>query len=184
MNRELMEHIRRGDRYAFEKLFREWYPRLCYFASRYVGSTDISRDVVQEVFIRLWDRREEIDIQFSVKAYLYRAVKNQALSHLRSTKQEMALHEIPEKEDASESSYLLDDESLFGSKNFSKLIWREVEELPEQRRTIFVLYRKHGLSYKEIAAVLGITRKTVENQMGRSLMFLRQRLQAEKFTPL
>ena len=178
MDRELMDTIRRGDRDAFEQLFREWYPRLCHFASGFVGSTDISRDVVQEVFIRIWERREEIDIHYSIKAYLYRAVKNQALAHLRSTRDELDLDDIIDPTDPAEDHYWLDESRLSQDKNVSKLIWREVEALPEQRRTIFVLYRKHGLTYKEIAAVLGITRKTVENQMGRSLHFLRERLQS------
>lgn len=175
MSQELINSIRKGDEKAFEELFRTWYHKLCLFANQYVGSADISRDVVQEVFIKIWDQHKEFEVHCSLKAYLYRSVKNQAISYLRKTKN---ITEIPDINGLSSDDYDLDEDALFRNISFSKRIWKEVEELPERKRTIFTLYRKHGLSYKEIAVVMGITRKTVENQMGRSLNFLRERLQA------
>jgi RNA polymerase sigma-70 factor, ECF subfamily len=175
MEQDIIEKIRSGDEKVFEEFFKTWYPKLCLFANQYVGSPDLSRDIVQEVFIRIWDHREEFEVRYSLKAYLYQAVKNHSISYLRKTKPVTDLSEIigvPGDE------YLPEEELLFRNKSFSDRIWREVEELPERKRTIFTLYRKHGLSYKEIATVLGIKRKTVENQMGRALHFLRERLHA------
>jgi RNA polymerase sigma-70 factor, ECF subfamily len=173
MEEVLIEKVRKGDEQAFEELFRTWYPELCLFANQYVGSVDISRDVVQEVFIRIWDNRENLGIHSSTKAYLYRAVKNQAISQLRKTKPST---DISEALNTKSDLYEMDETQLFRDESLTNQIWREVRELPERKRTIFTLYRKHGLSYNEIAVVMGITRQTVENQMGSALHFLRDRL--------
>ncbi|MDZ7757966.1 RNA polymerase sigma-70 factor [Rhodohalobacter sp.] len=170
---KLVEQIRSGDQCAFEKLFHLHYSRLCVFSNSYLKSLDLSRDVVQEVFIKIWDNREEFDIKHSLKAYLYQAVRNQSLNHLEKNKQKIRL-----KESLKEQRDMLQERALddFNTEELTQKIWKMVEELPERRKTIFILYRKHGLSYKEIAEVMGITRKTVENQMGKSLQFLRERL--------
>jgi RNA polymerase sigma-70 factor, ECF subfamily len=175
MEEGLIDSIRNGNEEAFEELFRAWHPKLCLFAHQYVGSADISRDVVQEVFIRIWDQHEVFEVHYSLKAYLYRAVKNQAISYLRTTRKDA---EISDAIGSTSDRYMLDENNLFKYKSLADEIWREVEKLPERKRTIFTLYRKHGLSYKEIATVMDISRKTVENQMGRALHFLRERLQA------
>ncbi|MCC5905297.1 MAG: RNA polymerase sigma-70 factor [Balneolaceae bacterium] len=174
MEKELIEKIRKGDEEVFGELFRTWYSDLCLFANQYVGSADLSRDVVQEVFIRIWDNRENFNINSSVKAYLYKAVKNQAISQLRKTKPST---DISEALNTKSDLYEMEEILSYRDEPLTNQIWKEVRELPERKRTIFTLYRKHGLSYKEIAEVMGITRKTVENQMGRALLFLRERLQ-------
>lgn len=174
MEQELIDKIRQGDEKAFEELFRTWYPKLCLFANQYVHSPDLARDVVQEVFIRICDHPEEFDIYNSLKAYLYKAVKNQAISQLRKEKPTV---DVSEAIDSVSNCYEIDEEFLFGSRSFSARIWEEVKQLPERKCTVFTLYQKHGLSYKEIAQVMGITVKTVENQMGRAVIFLRERLQ-------
>ncbi len=175
MEKQLIEKIRAGDEQVFEELFRTWYSELCLFANQYIGSADISRDIVQEVFIRIWDNRENFHIHSSVKAYLYRAVKNQAISHLRKSKPST---DISEAYNTRSVIYEMDENLLLKDESLTNQIWKEVGKLPERKRTIFTLYRKHGLSYKEIAEVMGITRKTVENQMGRALFFLRESLQS------
>lgn len=175
MEQVLIDKIRKGDEEVFEEFFRTWYPKLCLFANQYVQSPDLSRDVVQEVFIRIWDNREEFEVHSSLKAYLYQAVKNQSISHLRKKKTTVDILEATEIES---DRYEMDEISLFKGQSFSSRIWREVDQLPERKRTIFTLYRKHGLSYKEIAEVMGIKRKTVENQMGRAVHFLKEKLQS------
>lgn len=170
---KLVEQIRSGDQCAFEKLFHLHYARLCVFSNSYLKSLDVARDVVQEVFIKIWDNREEFEIRHSLKAYLYQAVRNQSLNHLEKNKQKIRL-----KESLKEQRDLLQEEvpTDFNTEELTQKVWKIVDELPERRKMIFILYRKHGLSYKEIAEVMDITRKTVENQMGKSLQYLRERL--------
>lgn len=172
-NQELVRKIREGDQSAFEELFQIYYSRLCVFSNSYVKSLDLARDVVQEVYIKIWDNKENFHITQSLKAYLYQAVRNQSLNFLQQKKQMERLESrLKKQQEISESSRT---EEL-NTEELSQKVWRLVEELPERRRTIFILYRKHGLSYSEIAEVLGIARKTVENQMGKSLQFLREHL--------
>lgn len=172
-NQKLVERIRAGDRQAFEQLFQAYYSRLCVFSNSYVKSLDLSRDVVQEVYIKIWDNKENFHIRQSLKAYLYQAVRNQSLNFLQQKKQMERLEKrLIRQQEISESSRTEE----FNTEELSEKVWRLVEQLPERRRTIFILYRKHGLSYAEIAEVLNIARKTVENQMGKSLKFLRDNL--------
>lgn len=172
-NENLVEKIRTGDRSAFEKLFYQYYSRLCVFSNSYVKSLDLARDVVQEVFIKIWDNRENFYITQSLKAYLYQAVRNQSINFLQLKKQKLQLEKrLLKQHEMGKSVHNAD----LNTEELTEKIWNLVEELPERRRTIFILYRKHGLSYKEIAEVMGIARKTVENQMGKSLQFLRDQL--------
>jgi RNA polymerase sigma-70 factor, ECF subfamily len=170
---KLVDRIRSGDQIAFEQLFNLYYSRLCVFSNGYVKSLDIARDVVQEVFIKIWDNRENFHINQSLKAYLYMAVRNQSLNFIQQHKQKKRLEERLKKQQ--EMNETIKKEEL-NTEELTEKVWKLVDDLPERRRAIFVLYRKHGLSYNEIAEVMDITRKTVENQMGKSLKFLRERL--------
>lgn len=170
---EMVDRIRSGDQYAFEKMFHVYYSKLCVFSNSYVKSLDLARDVVQEVFIKIWDGREDFKVRHSLKAYLYQAVRNQSLNQIEKNKQKQRLSNSLKKHEELQQEHQSSD---LNTEELSQKIWKLVEELPERRRTIFILYRKHGLSYKEIAEVMNIKRKTVENQMGKSLQFLRERL--------
>lgn len=170
---ELVERIRSSDHIAFETLFNKYHSKLCVFSNSYVKSLDIARDVVQEVFIKIWNNREDFYINQSLKAYLYMAVRNQSLNFLQQRKQKQRLKEMLKRRQD------LNDEirqDKFHTEELTERVWKLVEQLPERRRTIFILYRKHGLSYVEIAEVMDIARKTVENQLGKSLNFLRENL--------
>jgi len=170
----LVERIRSGDHVAFEELFHLYYAQLCVFSNSYVKSLDFARDVVQEVLIKIWDNKENLFINQSLKAYLYTAVRNQSLNFIQQKKQIERL-EIRLKKHEEFKSNIKNEEP--DTEELTKKIWELVDKLPERRRTIFILYRKHGLSYSEIAEVMEIARKTVENQMGKSLKFLRDQLE-------
>jgi len=169
----LEENIRSGDHSAFESMFFKYYQQLCAFSYNYVKSQDIARDIVQEVFINIWSNRKNFYINQSLKAYLYTAVRNQSLNYLQQRKR---MEILEEKLKQQETYNELVDVDELSSEQIAQKVWELVEQLPERRRTIFILYRRHGLSYIEISEVMGITRKTVENQMGKSLKFLRENL--------
>lgn len=172
--REWIDGIREGDEQAFENVFRAYYPRLCRFAAEYVDSANRARDVVQEVFLRIWERRETWTVQRSLKAYLYQAVRNRALNESRrkTTKQE-AEKDLAYTTEPSTRSKAAD--AAHGSA-LSEAVDEAIGELPERRRMAFLLHRRHGFTYEEIACVMGITGKTVENQIGRALKSLRKEL--------
>jgi RNA polymerase sigma-70 factor, ECF subfamily len=172
-NQKLVEQIRSGDQCAFEKVFHSYYAKLCVFSNSYVKSLDVSRDVVQEVFIKIWDNRENFTINQSLKAYLYQAVRNHSLNHIEKQNHKRRLQNSLKKY---RETFHEESVSELNTEELTQKVWKLVELLPERRRTIFILYRKHGLSYAEIGEVMEITRKTVENQMGKSLQFIREQL--------
>jgi RNA polymerase sigma-70 factor (ECF subfamily) len=174
-DRQLVDRIRADDHEAFETLFRKYADRLCTFAAEYVGD-GAAEDIVQTVFCDVWERRGELSPKESVKAYLYRAVRNTSLDRLkhRDVKQEW------EKEEKKRSSHDWNKpvEDL-QHQELRRAMKRAVAELPERRRMIYQMARLHGMTYAEIACALDISTKTVENQMGRALKTLRDKL--EKF---
>ena len=154
---------------AFDELVLTQYGRLCNFVYRYVQSRPVAEDIVQDVFVRIL-QRGTFDYTDPLP-YLYRAARNGAVSHLRKQhirdryERQARPHESKETADA-EASY----------QELAEAVAAGVESLPPRARLIFTMSREQGLSYAEIARALGISIKTVENQMGRALKLLRQRL--------
>lgn len=173
-----IERIREGDRSAFEDLFFEYFYDLCSYAFQITKSEQKAKDIVQEVFYKLWKRREQWTIHSSLKAYLFRSVRNEALNqvnheqHRQDTREELSILKDVRRSDY-EKPLNEDDERLL------EQIWNIVRELPQRRRSVFVLHRKHGLSYKEIAEILDISRKTVENHMGLALDDIRREIERQ-----
>ena len=83
---KIFQQIRKGDEAAFSRLFNGYYASLCFFAAKYIGDLDLSRSLVQQVFVDLWMKREKIDVNISVKSYLYQSVKNRCIDYLRKNR--------------------------------------------------------------------------------------------------
>jgi RNA polymerase sigma-70 factor (ECF subfamily) len=166
----LVEEVRKGNKEAFETLFFRYHPELCSLAAKIVRSFDDARDVVQDVFLRIWRSRETWHVDKSVKAYLYQAVWNEALNAKKKRQSQCEVSRNFERH-----VNLVEDpfEQSPDTKNLVKDIWEIVSNMPKRRRFVFSLHRKHGLSYKEIVQVMDITRKTVENHMGLALKEIR-----------
>lgn len=171
---EVTARIRSGDHAAFAELFRTYHEPLCAFAYSYVGSADVARDLVQDVFANLWRIRETWQPDGTVRAYLYRAVRNGTISYHEHRAVEMN-HRTTYRPLTNGPSTPLENLS------FSELaaeIQDAIRELPERRQQIFVLNRIHRLTYAEIASALGISENTVDTQMRRALQTLRDRFEA------
>ena len=167
-----------NDEKAFEKLFRRYYAPLCLFASHYVKNPEDAEEIVQRFFVDLWEKRDQISIDASVKNYLFRSVKNHCLNYLKHNKikNRYAQNEIREKEPGGEPADPWFEPGLMEKMEES------IQSLPKKRREIFRLSREEGLKYREIAQKLNISEKTVETQMGLALKTLRQKL--KPFLPL
>ena len=169
---EWVQKIRTGDGRAFEQLFRMYCQPLIHFARRYVGDLAIAENVVQDIFLTIWSNRSQLDPSLSIKTYLYTAVKNQALKHLRHSDVERKGAEYLKLADTSSQT----PEDEWQKKEIAASIQQAIEGLPERCRLIFSMNRFDHLTYAEIAQVQDISIKTVETQMGRALKSLRTHL--------
>lgn len=171
------ERIRSGNRRAFECLFREHYEALCRFALGYVDQLPEAEDLVQDVFFDLWEKRRTLDVEYSLRAYLYGMTRHHALKHLRRRRVRAKWTVQGEFREASATTAKpgRTDDAL-QHKELEEAAEQAVAALPQRRRQIFVLSRRHGLTYPEIAEALGISVNTVETQIRRALKFLRKRL--------
>lgn len=157
----------------FEKLFQEHFRALCYFAKKYVGDIDISKEIVHNVFIRLWENRREFDWQKPAKSYLFTAVYNRSMNYLRDNKKyvfDAGSENLQDKADDSVFSDTMEVAEL------ESRIKSALQCLPEKCREIFELNRFDGKKYSEIAEYLGISVKTVESQMSKALKLLKEEL--------
>lgn len=164
--------MRNGDQAAFDALFRAYYAPLCYYAaSLNDGDRDEAEDLVQQAFIKLWEQRASLQINWSVKAYLYRSVHNASLNRLRAEKvrDKYKQHNALQMEMHYQNSPEPEPE-LQGR------LQKALNELPAQCRQVFELSRFEELKYREIADHLNISIKTVETQMGKALKLLRTHL--------
>jgi RNA polymerase sigma-70 factor, ECF subfamily len=172
-DQQLAAALRTNDEGAFDFIFRSWYAPLVRYATGMTdGDTDEAEDLVQQVFVKFWEQRSTVEIQYSIKAYLYRMVHNRALNRLRSarTRERYIEYQGRQMEYVNEPPIDSQDNEL------QERYQQALHQLPPQCRKIFELSRFEALKYREIADHLGISIKTVETQMGKALKILRQEL--------
>jgi RNA polymerase sigma-70 factor (ECF subfamily) len=170
----IFQSIKSGDEKALEMLFKEYYQPLCRYAMSYLEDPADAEEVVQNCFIKLWEKREKIDIQSSVKSYLYQIIRNACLNEIKHQKVkksygEMVSHQGELLSEASDQSTLKSE--------LEEKISIALQSLPQQCRLIFTMSRFEELKYQEIADQLNLSIKTVENQMGKALKLMRAQLQ-------
>ena len=166
-----------GDYHAFRELFTHHYRSLCNYAMRVVVTREIAEEVVSDVFVKLWKNREQIEVHTSFQAYIYRAVRNQALDYLK-----LRIHRQNERESLDSVQWNMSHADHFSP--VEELTFNEffdhvegcIQALPRQCQLIFRLSREEGLRYRDIAEKLEISVKTVETQMSRALKVLRERV--------
>lgn len=163
---DLTHHHRR-----FESVFGELYQPLCAYALTFVRDTNVCEDIVQEVFTRIWENRRELLLEDSIRFYLYSAVRNNCITHLRRLKKGRTL---PWPDEALPGHIPVHPREQNDKGQYERWLREAIEVLPEKCREVFVLSRIGHLKYKEIADVLGISAKTVENQLGKALKLIRE----------
>ncbi len=171
-DRHLVLRIHDSDEIALHDLLLRYYEPLTLFVTRYVYSIDVAEDVVQSLFIRLWDRRGHWNVTSStVRVYLFSAARNAARDALAATD---ARSRAEQRSDipSNQSS----PEELFENTELQQRVARAVELLPDRCREIYLLARDHGMRFVDIAEVLGIAPSTVRTQMGRALVILQKEI--------
>lgn len=171
-NSILIEQLEKGNEKAFSFLVENYNHRLCVYANSLVNDSVKAQDIVQNVFIKTWEKREILKVNLSIKGFLYRAVHNEFINQYRSDKSVMALEKLYmdtliqfEKESESESM-----------EKIMTMVMSAINELPPKCQQVFVLSKKEGLDNIEIAEHLKISRKTVENQITKAFAILRRKL--------
>lgn len=169
----------------FEDLFKQYYSILRSYAMRYVGDENAAEDIVQDVFFDLWQNRNKIDFEESIKPYLFKATFNRSLNHIKS-KYISSRVSIEDNIDYSIEQYIhslttYQEDNLL-MQDISNEVRSFVDNLPEQRRKVFTLSRSLGLSNKEIAEQLQVSVKAVEKQITKVLSALREHLKDKGFT--
>ena len=173
------EHV--NDINNYQKLYMQYAPMLLRFAVKFI-SPFFAEDIVHDVFLKIWDKQVFLLSESEVKNILFVAVRNACIDHLRriSLEQEFAdKRAIQLKLD--ELSFYDGADELFMRKDLMAHVMEKINELPEKRREIFLLSYMEGLKAAEIAARLNLSTRTVENQLYRTLLFLRKELQTALF---
>ena len=157
----------------YESLFKTHYSELCAFANKFLQDVDAAEEIVQAFFVKFWENRSELNIKSSQRSYLFTSIRNACFNQIKhiQIREEYKKHNEREME---KSKYSVDEE--FEATELDAKIRRTIDALPEGRRKIFILSRYEGLKYKEIAEKLKISVKTVENQMGSAIKFLKHEL--------
>jgi RNA polymerase sigma-70 factor (ECF subfamily) len=170
---DTMKQLSFSDLRSFEEMFRQYYQMLCSYAFRFVNDSDTAEEIVQDLFFKLWEKRDELQINLSVKSYLYSAVHHRCLKFIEHRNVETKyrnyylLHE---------SEIDNEPQNATGIHELQGIIDQTLDSLPERCSKIFRLNRFEGLKYHEIAQKLSVSIKTVEANMGKALKLLRKNL--------
>lgn len=168
---ELVALLRDGDQSAFKRIFDRYHAQLMWYLIRRGVPTTAAEDILQNAFLAVWEKRETIDPARSLKGYLYRACQNRAANHFRDQSKFVTSDETPEV------AAMPEQETDLSYHELQSVVDQAVSELPERRRAVFELCFIDGLTYREAADTLGISTKTVENQMGHAFRAVRERVQ-------
>jgi len=169
-----------GDEETYIFLFREYYVSLCAYSRRYVGRKDIAEEIVSDTFLKIWENRKILEINTSVKAYLFHAVCNNSLNFLRKLKTENNLEEYFRETSSENISFEVTSQEIEEQSLIMESMGHKIEEavslLPEQQQRAFRLKRLEGKKTKEVAEIMGLSVKTIEMHLSKATLHLRQNL--------
>lgn len=173
----LFEQTKKSGIKAFETLFYRYYSFLCAYASKMLDDRDVAEEIVQDLFVEIWEKRAQLIIETSIKSYLFQSVRNRCLNLIQH-------HKIRTKYAErllSETAHSVSVDEVYVEFDLAEKIEDAIGSLPEKRQEIFRLSREEGLKYREIAEKLNISIKTVETQMSLAIKTLRERLKEYRF---
>lgn len=166
----ILDKLKEHPDLALKVLYDEYYNYICSVVYKMIGDSSLAEDIAQEVFVEVWKRRESLDVNTSLRGYLRMVAVNKTLNHIRSKKmnfeEEDAVLHVPSNENSSQK--------ILEAKDLEKVINDSIGKLPDKCRVVFGLSRFEELSYKEISSALGISVKTVENQISKALKLVRK----------
>jgi RNA polymerase sigma-70 factor (family 1) len=179
-SKEILDDLAVGNEQGYKKLFYSYYRKLCIYAESFVANRDIAEDIVQDTFYSIWEKRHELNIESSLKSYLYRSIHNGCIHYLRHLKvQEKHSKFYSLKLNEAQLLYNLNTDSTSSGlyrNELETMIKNAIESLPEKTRDIFLLSREKGLKNQIIADKLNLTVKSIEYHVSKALETLREDL--------
>lgn len=168
-----IKQLRAGEEHAYEMLFKSYYTELVMHANRYLYDFESSREIVQDLFVHIYEKRHHLDINSSLKSYLFRSTQNRCINFINAQKtRNKYIDHIKSKNLIKENSLEKDLEAAELEYN----LLAAIGELPPKCRMIFKMNRFEGLSNGEIAERLELSKRTVETQITKALKILREKL--------
>jgi RNA polymerase sigma-70 factor (family 1) len=171
-DRKLIIKLCEGDSHAYETLFKYYYPKLTLFANRFTNDMIAAEEITGELFIKLWEKRQELNQTVPLKAYLYKSVQNMCLNYLKHQKVESLYIKYLQRNNLLENCFA-DSESKYLDKELALRLKSAISSLPEKCQQVFIMSRYEDMKYREIAVKLDISVKTVERHMSIALERLR-----------
>ena len=181
MNKELeivLQKLRSGDEGFYKSVFYEYYPLLTYFANKYVNDLEVAKEIVQEFFVRLYEKRFSLNIDTSFRSYLYKSIYNSCINYLNHIAVREQHHRQIKNTTYEKSVFSEDDINMV---ELERKIYSEIEKLPAQCRRIFKMNRFDGFSNGEIADKLKLSKRTIETQISKALRILRKNVPEDYF---
>lgn len=178
IDKQLWDKIKGNDIKAFEQVFDKYYGVLCSYSNRLIKDEETARETVSDIFLKLWQKREQIEITQGLKPYLFRCVYNSSIDYLDATKL-TRLHIKVEISDKIKELIVEDGNYILDKLNYEEVesdVWKAINQLPPQCRNIFCLSRFNLFTYNEISEKLNISVNTVKTQICRALDSLRKNL--------
>jgi len=170
--KDFIKHLKKGDDFAYSHLLDLHYKELCDYATSLARDDFKSEDIVQNVIVRMWNKREKLNADISIKNYLYKSVYNEFIDQYRK---DLSIS-ILERKYIEGIDYFIENEDQSKTKRLIEIVTKEIKQLPKKCKETFLLSKKSGLSYKEIADFQNLSLNTVENQMTKALSILRKKL--------
>jgi len=166
--------LKNGDKEAFSQIFQHFSKKVYYFSMGYLKATNEAQDIVQEVFIKLWEKRAMLEEEKSISGFIFTLTYRCIMDFFRKKKASQFFFEQVLRDNL-HASRATEEEIFFNELN--SMYQKAIEQLPPKRKEVYLLSRHEGLTYQEIATRLNISIKTVENQISEALRFLRNYLQ-------
>lgn len=182
--KSLVYQLNKGDKKAYEKLFLLYYDKLLHIAKGYIGTKEDAEGVVQNIFLKLWDKKTDFTSISNVNNYLFTMTKNACLDLIkhRKVKNSFTQEYVAINSDLQQQFIADEETSAFLEKELEQRITKAIELLPKKRKVVFLKSRFEGMKHAEIAESLGISQRTVENHISNSLQHMR--LQLKEFLSL
>ncbi len=179
-NESLITKLKNGDEQAYTFLIDKFHHKLCVYANTLLNDHATAEDIVQNVFIKVWERRQSLKEELSIQSFLYKSVHNEFIDHYRKHKYIIAL----EKKHISILSKITQENDDTFIEKLHKKVTFEVQQLPPKYKHTFLLSKQEGLSNIEISEYLGVSIKTVEAHITKAFSIIRDKIESKNKTEL